>query len=77
MKVLEPQFVPRPAQVGLIVLRLVLGRLGSTRRRRPNGNSWPRRLADPVFAERIYIILSLTAKTSLAWQGYGGALAGR
>ena len=34
------------------------------------------RWADPVFAERVYLILSLVAKTALAWQVYAGALAG-
>ncbi|CAB4938130.1 unannotated protein [freshwater metagenome] len=34
------------------------------------------RWADPVFAERVYLILSLVAKSALAWQVYGGALAG-
>lgn len=34
------------------------------------------RSADPAFAERSYLILSLTAKTALAWQVYAGALAG-
>jgi hypothetical protein len=30
----------------------------------------------PVFAETAYIVLSLVAKSALAWQVYGGALAG-
>ena len=34
------------------------------------------RWADPAFAERIYLILSLVAKSALAWQVYAGALAG-
>ena len=35
-----------------------------------------RRWADPAFAERVYLILSLVAKSALAWQVYAGALAG-
>ena len=31
---------------------------------------------DPLFAERVYIMLSFVAKTALAWQVYAGALAG-
>jgi hypothetical protein len=34
------------------------------------------RWADPLFAEKAYIVLSLVAKSALAWQVYGGALAG-
>lgn len=34
------------------------------------------RWADPVFAERAYLVLSLLAKSALAWQVYAGALAG-
>jgi hypothetical protein len=34
------------------------------------------RWADPLFAEKAYIVLSLLAKSALAWQVYGGALAG-
>jgi len=34
------------------------------------------RWADPAFAERVYLILSLVAKSALAWQVYFGALAG-
>jgi len=34
------------------------------------------RRADPAFAERAYVWLSLVAKSALAWQVYGGALAG-
>ena len=34
------------------------------------------RWADPLFAEKVYIVLSLVAKSALAWQVYGGALAG-
>lgn len=34
------------------------------------------RWSDPLFVERVYIILSFTAKTVLAWQVYQGALAG-
>jgi hypothetical protein len=31
---------------------------------------------DYLFGERVYVFLSLTAKTALAWQVFGGALAG-
>ena len=34
------------------------------------------RWADPLFTERAYLILSLVAKSALAWQVYAGALAG-
>jgi hypothetical protein len=34
------------------------------------------RWADPQFVERVYLLLSLTAKSALAWQVYAGALAG-
>ncbi len=34
------------------------------------------RWADPAFAERGYLVLSLVAKSALAWQVYAGALAG-
>ena len=34
------------------------------------------RWADPAFAERVYLWLSLAAKSALAWQVYFGALAG-
>lgn len=34
------------------------------------------RWRDPAFAEAAYIVLSLTAKSLLAWQVYAGALAG-
>ncbi|HET8593495.1 MAG TPA: heliorhodopsin HeR [Solirubrobacterales bacterium] len=34
------------------------------------------RWRDPVFAERSYILLSLVAKSALAWQVFGGVLAG-
>jgi len=34
------------------------------------------RWADPLFAEKVYIVLSLLAKSALAWQVYAGALAG-
>jgi heliorhodopsin len=34
------------------------------------------RWADPAFAERVYLLLSLVAKSALAWQVYAGALAG-
>jgi hypothetical protein len=34
------------------------------------------RWKDPLFVERAYIILSMVAKTALAWQVYQGALAG-
>jgi hypothetical protein len=34
------------------------------------------RWADPIFAERVYLWLSLIAKSLLAWQVYFGALAG-
>jgi hypothetical protein len=35
------------------------------------------RWADPVFCERVYLMLSIVAKTALAWQVYFGALAGK
>ncbi|MGA8217113.1 MAG: hypothetical protein WB771_00980 [Solirubrobacterales bacterium] len=31
---------------------------------------------DYVYGEKVYIVLSLTAKSALAWQVYAGALAG-
>ena len=34
------------------------------------------RWADPVFCEKAYLVLSLLAKSALAWQVYAGALAG-
>ena len=34
------------------------------------------RWAAPGHAERVYLILSLVAKSALAWQVYAGALAG-
>lgn len=34
------------------------------------------RWAEPAFAERVYLLLSLLAKSALAWQVYAGALAG-
>ncbi len=34
------------------------------------------RWQDPLFVEKVYIVLSLVAKTALAWQVYQGALAG-
>ena len=34
------------------------------------------RYADPVVAERTYLVLSLVAKSALAWQVFAGALAG-
>jgi hypothetical protein len=34
------------------------------------------RWADYLFGERVYIVLSLTAKSALAWQVFGGTLAG-
>ena len=34
------------------------------------------RWARPPFAERVYLMLSLIAKSALAWQVYAGALAG-
>jgi hypothetical protein len=34
------------------------------------------RWANPAFAERVYLFLSLVAKSALAWQVYAGALAG-
>ena len=34
------------------------------------------RWRDPYFVERAYIVLSLVAKSALAWQVYAGALAG-
>jgi hypothetical protein len=33
------------------------------------------RWADYLFGERVYLILSLTAKSALAWQMYGNTLA--
>jgi len=35
------------------------------------------RWSDPAFAERVYVWLSLVAKSALAWQVYAGALAGK
>jgi hypothetical protein len=34
------------------------------------------RWRDYLFGEKIYIVLSLVAKSALAWQVFGGALAG-
>lgn len=34
------------------------------------------RWADPLFAEKAYLVLSLVAKSALAWQVYAGAIAG-
>ena len=34
------------------------------------------RWADYLFGEKVYIVLSLTAKSILAWQVFGGTLAG-
>lgn len=34
------------------------------------------RWTEPAFAERVYLLLSLIAKSALAWQVYAGALAG-
>ena len=34
------------------------------------------RWRDPLFAEKAYLVLSLVAKSALAWQVYAGALAG-
>ncbi len=34
------------------------------------------RFADYLFGERVYLVLSLVAKSALAWQVYAGALAG-
>ena len=34
------------------------------------------RWADPLFAEKCYLVLSLVAKSALAWQVYAGAIAG-
>ena len=34
------------------------------------------RWSDYLFGERVYIVLSLTAKSALAWQVFGGTLAG-
>ena len=34
------------------------------------------RWREPAFAERVYVLLSLVAKSALAWQVYAGALAG-
>jgi hypothetical protein len=31
---------------------------------------------DYLYGEKVYIVLSLTAKSALAWQVYAGALAG-
>jgi uncharacterized protein YbjT (DUF2867 family) len=69
VKVLKPRFVSRPAQVGLIVLRCP----GQT------GGSFAQRFQEVRKHEKLSstVILSLTAKTALAWQGYAGALAGR
>lgn len=36
----------------------------------------PARWKDPLRVELVYVILSFTAKTALAWQVYGGSLAG-
>jgi hypothetical protein len=36
----------------------------------------PRPLGRAAFAERVYLLLSLIAKSALAWQVYAGALAG-
>ncbi len=34
------------------------------------------KFSDPLFAEKAYLILSIVAKSALAWQVYGGSLAG-
>jgi hypothetical protein len=34
------------------------------------------KFANPLFAEKAYLVLSITAKSALAWQVYGGSLAG-
>jgi hypothetical protein len=34
------------------------------------------RWADYAFGEKVYLVLSLVAKTALAWQIFGGSLAG-
>lgn len=34
------------------------------------------RFSDPLFAEKAYLVLSIAAKSALAWQVYGGSLAG-
>lgn len=34
------------------------------------------KFADPLFAEKAYLVLSIAAKSALAWQVYGGSLAG-
>lgn len=34
------------------------------------------KFANPLFAEKVYLVLSITAKSALAWQVYGGSLAG-
>ena len=36
----------------------------------------PGRWAEAAFAERVYLMLSLIAKSVSAWQVYAGALAG-
>ena len=32
--------------------------------------------ADYLYGEKVYVVLSLTAKSALAWQVFGGTLAG-
>lgn len=34
------------------------------------------RFSNPLFAEKVYLVLSIVAKSALAWQVYGGSLAG-
>ena len=34
------------------------------------------RWADYAYAEKVYLVLSLVAKSALAWQIFGGSLAG-
>jgi len=34
------------------------------------------RLADHGYGEKVYLVLSLVAKSALAWQIFGGSLAG-
>jgi hypothetical protein len=34
------------------------------------------KFANPLFSEKVYLVLSIAAKSALAWQVYGGSLAG-
>ena len=34
------------------------------------------RFADYLFGEKVYLVLSLVAKSALAWQVFGGTLSG-